>query len=195
MFVSSDGQGQEILRSQSSKSRMKVLEISDFNDEETWDYLRLMLSSTVVNKMEEELKNAISTVTGGRIINLLEVVRIILKNKPLSNATTEILNTAEEDLNDAGMNDSTDYRYNKLWELSILLLKKKSIPNSKAHDLLNNLYPKMRKSNVFSYHRDDDTITFQSTAHKTIVEKRLKQKNSNNFYNWLITNVLGYISR
>ena len=53
----------------------------------------------------------------------------------------------------------------------------------------------MRKSNVFSYHRDDDTITFQSTAHKTIVEKRLKQKNSNNFYNWLITNVLGYISR
>ena len=125
MFVSSDGQGQEILRSQSSKSRMKVLEISDFNDEETWDYLRLMLSSTVVNKMEEELKNAISTVTGGRIINLLEVVRIILKNKPLSNATTEILNTAEEDLNDAGMNDSTDYRYNKLWELSILLLKKK----------------------------------------------------------------------
>ena len=89
------------------------------------------------------------------------------------------------------MNDSTDYRYNKLWELSILLLKKKSIPNSKAHDLLNNLYPKMRKSNVFSYHRDDDTITFQSTAHKTIVEKQIKEKKSNSFYNWLITTVFG----
>ena len=193
--MSSDGQGQEILRSQSSKSRMKVLEISDFNDEETWDYLRVMLSPTVVNKMEKELKDAISTVTGGRILNLQKVVRIILKNKPLSNATTEILKTAEEDLNDAGMNDSTDYRYNKLWELSILLLKEKSVPNSKAHDLLNNLYPKMRKSNMFSYHRDDDTITFQSNAHKTIVEKKLKEKNSNSIYNWLITNVLGYISR
>jgi hypothetical protein len=89
------------------------------------------------------------------------------------------IGNSKRDLNDAGMNDSTDYRYNKLWELSILLLEKKSIPDSEVRELLNNIYPTMRKSNVFSYHRDDDTITFQSTAHKTIVEKKLKYDKNN----------------
>ena len=182
-------QGKEVLRSQSSRSRMDIIEISDFNDEETWDYLRFMLSPTVVNKMEEEIKDVISTVTGGRILNLQKIVSIILQNEPLSQATNGILNNAKRDLSDAGMNDSTDCRYNKLWELSILLLKNKSIPNSKAQELLKNIYPKMRKSDVFSHHRDDDTITFQSPAHKTIVEKRLNEKKLNSFYNWLITTV------
>jgi hypothetical protein len=172
VFVSSEAQEQDVLMTQSARSRMETLEISDLSDDEVWKYLEFMLGPKLTEEKRKELIPVIDSVTGGRLFNLKQIVAAINKEKPLQRACDMILNGAEMDFKKAGMQNPTDPRYAKFWNVANQIFTENSISDTQACLLLpGRLYDDMRKSKVFAYHKSSKTIKFQSKAHETVAKR------------------------
>jgi hypothetical protein len=188
VFVSSEGQGQDVLMTQSSRSRMDSLEISDLSDDEVWEFLKFALGPNITEERRNELTQVIEDVTGGRILNLKKVVGAIMDNvTSLQQVCEAILNNAEKDFKKAGMINGSvgwywfwygnDPQYDKFWTITKQLISKQSISDIEARGLLGRvLYDELRKSNVFAFHESTNMITFQSKAHETVAKQLLSKQ-------------------
>ena len=99
------------------------------------------------------------------------VVAAVLNGVSVSTTCIQILNSANIDVQKSGMRSSTDPRHKVFWKLSEYLLDHTFISHFEAAALLGGFYDEMRKSNIFAYHRNTKTITFQSKAHENIVRQ------------------------
>jgi len=162
---------------------MRTIEIPDLNDTEIFQFLRFMLEGNEIIKTKEvELNDIINTLTGGRILFLMNVVNDLNAGKSLSDTKMKIISKITEDFKKAGMQDPVDFRYRSLWQLAEKLIAVEFISDMEARKMLpGTRYEEMRMSNVFAYHESTDRITFQSRAHKTVAIQ-LKQKRDESFF-------------
>ena len=165
---------------------MSVIEVPDLDENEIWGFLDFKLNADTISTRKNELVDVVNNITGGRILNLNMVVDAVNENKNFSKVFDEILEMAKTDFKNLEI--LTESKYDKFWTLIEKLLTKKFVTDDEAIVLLTgNLYNEMRKSNVFAYHKTDNTITFQSVAHETVAKKKLSERKKT-FFNF-ITNI------
>lgn len=169
--MSSDSNGQAVLHNESSKSRMEVIEVPDLTEQEAWEYWNFTLGGEVVEKNRKELLYAFESVTGGRVLYLKKISSTIEQGLSLPDVFENILSDAREDFRKAGMFYPMDARYSVFWEVADKLLSNKTIPDYEVCNRMSqDVYLKLRQTNIFSYHHIAGFIGFQSVAHKTIAK-------------------------
>jgi hypothetical protein len=193
VFVASEGFVPRLLRSRSSKSRMgSIKEIGDISDETAKSFL---IKQNLPSELAERL---VSEVTGGRFQYLIQITnsaKDLLKAPSTSTSGSdletrtneifevlkkEIMSTIEEDFLEAGFNSSEPHRkYGEAVIRALLSSKNNAITMDQFTNLVEKtaFQNKLLSAQVFSFHPNGRTVTFQSRAALTYAKE-----NSNSFF-------------
>ncbi|CAH1769031.1 5884_t:CDS:2, partial [Entrophospora sp. SA101] len=159
VFVSSEGSVPRRMESRSSWSRAKkpVMEIGDLSEKESMDYLvnKRKISSSEANKIYE--------LVGGRIVELKAVADDFLDGKSFKVIKWQILTEVEKKFKNAQLYENQPYHEVGKRVINSLL-KSKELSYITYMKFFNRAEEsdKMLEYNVFAYHPEKNTVTFQS---------------------------------
>ncbi|CAJ0756981.1 11070_t:CDS:2 [Entrophospora sp. SA101] len=161
VFVSSEGSVPRRMESRNSWSRAKkpVMEIGDLSEKESMDYLvnKRKISSSEANKIYE--------LVGGRIVELKAVADDFLDGKSFKVIKWQILTEVEKKFKNAQLYENQPYHEVGKRVINSLL-KSKELSYITYMKFFNRAEEsdKMLEYNVFAYHPEKNTVTFQSQS-------------------------------
>ncbi|RIA81977.1 hypothetical protein C1645_836098 [Glomus cerebriforme] len=160
VFVSSEGSVLRRMQSRSAWSRADdPMEIGDLSKEESLNYL---IEKRGINKADAE---KLYELVGGRIVDLHSVANKIRKGRSFDDIKKKILNKVENKFGAAQLlpND-THYEVGKSIISDLLKYNELSFLEFKKYFHKINELNEVLGSNVFAYHPENNTVTFQSQS-------------------------------
>jgi len=171
VFVSSEGNGPQLLQKNSAWSRAQLQEIGDISDNKAIEFL------VEKKKFEnDEAKKIVNELTGGRMLLLQNVVKTFYRGKNYEEIEKEMLTETGMIFESAGLLDKTPQHDAGIKLIEALLKSKtKSITSKELAKLVPepDIRGKLLSQNVFALHPSNRTITFQSRMIETYVKKEL----------------------